>query len=126
MKGNEPLGRQLLLDLHGCQGFNGEWDISHIQTQLVQAVKASGGTIVREWFHEFSPHGVSGVVVIAESHVAVHTWPEVGVVAIDAFSCSDRLDFARLTELLKAAFGAQYTQSQVIERGGPRGAIAPA
>jgi S-adenosylmethionine decarboxylase proenzyme len=67
-------------------------------------------------FHAFSFYGVSGVVVIAESHVAVHTWPEHGIAVIDAFSCSERLDFARLTELLRVAFGATEVRSQVVDR----------
>lgn len=110
----EPLGRQLLLDLLGCAG---PWNTSHIQKQVSDAVRASGGTIVREVFHEFSPHGVSGVVVIAESHVAVHTWPEAQVIAVDAFSCSERLDLDGLVARLKAAFGAQDAQWQVVPRG---------
>jgi S-adenosylmethionine decarboxylase len=72
---------------------------------LLDVVSAAGGTIVTDVFHAFSPHGLSGVIVIAESHVAVHTWPEYGFMAVDVFSCSAKLEVelieVRLTEALK-------------------------
>jgi S-adenosylmethionine decarboxylase proenzyme len=54
-----------------------------------EAARLAGATIVTEAFHLFNPHGVSGVVVIAESHLAIHTWPEYGYAAVDLFTCGD-------------------------------------
>lgn len=76
-----------------------------------------GGTIVRSVFHQFSPWGVTGVVVITESHVTVHTWPEHGYAAVDVFSCSPRLDHARIREELRMVLGAREVRRRSFARG---------
>jgi S-adenosylmethionine decarboxylase proenzyme len=74
---------------------------------MKDAVRTSGATIIDSTFHTFSPHGVSGVIVIAESHMAIHTWPEYGYAAVDFFTCGDTVDpwkaFDYMNELLKPA-----------------------
>jgi len=100
------LGRQLMVEYHGCapELLN---DIEHVRRSMVAAAKATGATVVGELFHRFSPHGVSGVVVIAESHLAIHTWPEYGYAAVDLFTCGDEIDpylgFDYLTDALAAS-----------------------
>lgn len=84
---------------------------------MLTAVQASGATIVTETFRQFEPHGVSGVVVIAESHVAIHTWPEHGYAAVDLFTCGDSVDAGAIRDELKAAFGAERIEEQFVERG---------
>jgi S-adenosylmethionine decarboxylase proenzyme len=82
----EVLGRHLLLDLGGCEHellANAET----LDRLFCQAVREGGATVVSSHFHQFQPHGVSGVVVLAESHVTVHTWPESGFAAVDIFTC---------------------------------------
>src|SRR5471030_2511377 len=88
-----PLALHTLLELRGCDPalLN---DPEAVREILLEAVRRGGGTIVTQIFHTFSPHGVSGVVVIAESHVAIHTWPEHGYAAVDIFSCGAKLDHA--------------------------------
>ena len=54
---------------------------------MVRAAKAAGLTVIGQHFHSFSPHGVTGVVVLAESHISIHTWPELGFGALDLFAC---------------------------------------
>ena len=88
-----------------------------IRPLLLEAVRAAGATIVTEIFHNFSPHGVSGVIVIAESHVAIHTWPEHTYAAVDIFSCSATLDQVAMGKDIAAALGAARMESRVIERG---------
>ena len=83
----------------------------------VGAVRRGRGTIVTEVFHNFSPHGVSGVVVIAESHVAIHTWPEHGFAAVDIFSCSPSLDVASIRAALEEGLRPNRVNAQTIERG---------
>ena len=73
-------------------------------------------TIVGSHFHAFSPHGVSGVVVIAESHLTVHTWPEHNFAAVDVFSCGE-LDLDAGIKLLIAEFGAQRHDVEEYDRG---------
>src|SRR5690606_10723787 len=68
-------------------------------------------------FHQFSPQGVSGVVVISESHLAIHTWPELGYAAIDVFTCGERVDPWDACNYLIANFKAESTKTTEIERG---------
>jgi len=78
----KALGKHLLLELNGCDHklLN---DISFIKETMLAAAKESGATILGESFHQFSPQGVSGVIIIAESHLTVHTWPEHGYAGAD-------------------------------------------
>ncbi len=84
------LGRHLLLELKLCNSkvLN---DLKKVQEIMVSAAKEAKATIVEISFHKFSPFGISGVVVIAESHLSIHTWPEYGYAAIDIFTCGDVL-----------------------------------
>ena len=91
-----------------------------VKTLLCAAVLKGGGKIVKTVFHNFSPYGVSGVVVITESHVTIHTWPEHGYAAVDIFSCSARLDHRRIRETLKRALKARGVTRKSFRRGKPR------
>ena len=79
-------GLHLLLELHGCDPalLN---DVARVRAALFACVEAVGATPVGEVFHAFSPQGVTGVVVVEESHFSVHTWPEHGYAAVDVFTC---------------------------------------
>ena len=80
------LGRHLLVELHDCnkEVLN---DLDFIRDVMVKAAVDCGAEVLGESFHRFSPQGVSGVVVIAESHISIHTWPEYGYAAADVFTC---------------------------------------
>ena len=82
------LGRHLLAEFYDCASgaLNDPWRVERLMNE---AARLSGATVVQSVFHMFSPHGVSGVVVVEESHLAVHTWPEYGYAAVDYFSCGD-------------------------------------
>lgn len=113
-----PLARHTLLELHGCPALllaNG----NALRPLLLAAVRDAGGTVVTEVFHNFSPHGVSGVIVIAESHVAIHTWPEHAYAAVDIFSCSPTLDQAAMSQAIATALEATRMESRTGERGRP-------
>ena len=111
-----PLARHTLLELHGCDAalLNAPGDLKKL---LLEAVRRGHGTIVTDVFHTFSPHGVSGVVVIAESHVAVHTWPEHGYAAVDIFSCGATLDHAAIRDWIRAGLRAGRVESRELTRG---------
>ena len=64
-------------------------DLPYIRNALLEAAEKTGATIVGQSFHQFSPQGVTGVVSIAESHLAIHTWPEFGYAAVDIFTCGE-------------------------------------
>lgn len=109
------LGRHLLVELVGCDP-TALSSLEQVTTAMLAAARASGATIVTHSFHHFSPHGVSGAVIIAESHLAIHTWPEHGFAAMDYFSCGPVKPEAAL-EVLKEAFGATSTEVLRLTRG---------
>lgn len=82
------LGTHLLVELKDC---NHEIlkDLGKVKEAMVSAAKYAKATIIDVSFHEFSPFGISGMVVIAESHLSIHTWPEYGYAAVDIFTCGD-------------------------------------
>ncbi len=82
------LGTHLLVELRDC---NPEIlkDLTRVKDALVAAAKEAKATIVDISFHEFNPFGISGMVVIAESHLSIHTWPEYAYAAVDIFTCGD-------------------------------------
>lgn len=112
----QALGRQVLIELYQCdpEVLNSEQRIREI---LVEATRRSGATIVSDTFHTFSPHGVSGVVVIAESHVSIHTWPEYGYAAVDVFTCGERIDPWVIADYLRRELRAQSSSSMELKRG---------
>ena len=73
--------------------------------------------MVGEDFHQFEPEGVSGVLLIAESHLSVHTWPEDGFAAVDIFTCGEEMDADVAIKVLTVAFRAERTVVKVVTRG---------
>lgn len=112
----QALGRQILVEFYDCdrEVLNSEQRIREI---LLEGVRRSRATIVSDTFHTFSPHGVSGAVVIAESHVAIHTWPEYGYAAVDIFTCGDTIDPWVIQKYLKEEFEAATVSSMEMKRG---------
>jgi S-adenosylmethionine decarboxylase proenzyme len=111
-----PLARHTLLELHGCDAtlLNAP---SALKELLCEAVRLGHGTIVTDVFHTFSPHGVSGVVVIAESHVAIHTWPERSYAAVDIFSCGTTLDHSVIRDHIRDGLRAGQVETRELTRG---------
>jgi S-adenosylmethionine decarboxylase len=84
---------------------------------MVEAAKRAQATIVDVVFHEFNPFGISGVVVIAESHLAIHTWPEYRYAAVDVFSCGETLQPQMAVDYVVEQFGATRTSIVELQRG---------
>ena len=112
----KSLGYHLILELEGCPSavLDDEASVSRLMTD---AVAASGATMIQPFFHRFSPHGVSGVVIISESHFSIHTWPEYGYAAIDIFTCGDQIDMDIAAETLRRGFRAGRLQKMLLSRG---------
>jgi S-adenosylmethionine decarboxylase len=110
------LCQHTLLEYHGCDRSLVK-HADQVRSIFLEAVRLGRGTIVTDVFHTFSPFGVSGVVVIAESHVTVHTWPEHGYAAVDIFSCSQHLDRVAIRRFLKDAFHATEVRQKTVRRG---------
>ncbi len=108
------LGRHVLAEVHGCepQVLN---DIGAVERIMVEAALNAGAEIREVAFHKFSPQGVSGVVVISESHLAVHTWPEHAYAAVDVFTCGDAVNPWDACRHIVEQFGAkQFTASETL------------
>ncbi|MFH1057234.1 MAG: adenosylmethionine decarboxylase [Pseudomonadota bacterium] len=112
----KSLGKHLILELYGCPAALLD-DPRHVESILSQAVQASGATMIRPFFHQFAPQGVSGVVIISESHFTIHTWPEYGYAALDVFTCGDVIDMDAAATTLREGFGATQVQRMLLSRG---------
>jgi len=112
----KPLGTQLIIEFSGCDKEILD-DTEAIKSIMLNAALAAKATIVDHCFHKFSPVGVSGVVIIAESHITIHTWPEHGYCAIDIFTCGDLLNNNHALKVLKKGLNSQEEKVFRIERG---------
>ena len=97
------LGRQLTIEYYEC-GADVLISTDRVEKALLKAADESGATVVSSSFHKFEPQGVSGVVVIAESHFTVHAWPEHDYAAVDIFTCGDSIDFETAIHSMKESF----------------------
>ncbi len=106
-------GVHLIVDLHGARRLN---DIDHIEATLRRCVEAANATLLHIHLHHFQPSGVSGVAVLAESHISIHTWPEAGYAALDVFMCGSA-DPDKCIPVLREAFSAKRVGVNELLRG---------
>ena len=110
------LGRHILVEFYGCsQEILG--DASRLEKLVVKAAKDAGATVLNSTFHQFSPVGTSGVVVIQESHLAIHTWPEFQYAAVDLFTCGTSIDPWDSFESLRKGLESTYASPLEMLRG---------
>jgi S-adenosylmethionine decarboxylase len=117
------LGRHLLLELKFCNKEVLD-DIEYLKAGLIETAEKIGATVLSNVFHQFCPQGVSGVVVIAESHLCIHTWPEYGYAAVDIFTCGNTIDPRDAVALLVDKLGSREHSFKEIERGLLKEAVA--
>jgi len=111
----EHLGKHLIIECWGCNdGIN---DADLMRTVMIEAVHAAHATLLDINVHTFSPHGVTGVAVLSESHLSVHSWPEHGYLAADVFTCGDTTDPLAAVEVLRQYFQPSVVELQDIQRG---------
>jgi len=112
----QVLGRHLLCEFWEC---NGEVLNSRrvLVSALRRAVKVAGGTLLGIKSHAFKPHGVSAVALLGESHMSIHTWPELGYAAVDVFTCGASMDPYRAVELLRHVLRAGKATVRDMQRG---------
>lgn len=108
-------GRHLLVEYNGCN-LDILDDLKRIEGLMRDAAVAAGTRIVASVFQPFDPHGVTGVVVVEESHLSIHTWPESGYAAVDFFTCGDSLPEAAHRVLLEG-LDADRAEKIFVERG---------
>lgn len=109
-------GWQSVLDLYECATSNID-DLDWVRATMLEAARVAQATIITDSFHRFEPHGLSGVVVIAESHIAIHTWPERRYAAIDVFTCNSKLLVEACAQFLARAFVAGRVRKTDFTRG---------
>ncbi len=114
------LGRQMTIEYYEC-GAAAFLDKDRVEKALLKAAKDSGATIISSSFHKFEPQGVSGVVVIAESHFTIHAWPEHDYAAVDIFTCGDSIDLEVAVNSMKDSF---ESENVIISSDQNRGIIA--
>lgn len=110
------LGRHVLAELKGCDPARLS-DLPLVQEAMVEAARLSGATVITQSFHHFAPLGISGVVVVAESHLAIHTWPEHGFAAVDYFTCGASVQPDKAVEHLRETLSAAEASTREIARG---------
>jgi S-adenosylmethionine decarboxylase len=116
MTAHRPLGTHLLADLHGVAA-DLLTDPARLDALLREAALAAGARILHSHFHAFGPGmGVTGVLLLAESHISIHTWPEASFAAADVFMCGDARP-QRALEVIEAALGPSARSIRTIARG---------
>ncbi|MES9899752.1 MAG: adenosylmethionine decarboxylase [Sedimenticola sp.] len=110
------IGRHLIIE---CQGRHAHLSEQALETLLVTAAEAGGASVLKAHFHPFGTgQGITGVVLLAESHITVHTWPEHDYAAFDIFMCGDCRPL-RAAEVITTACPDAVTSVQSIDRGLP-------
>ena len=112
----ENLGRHILLDLYDCnkEKLN---DLVFLEKQLKKTVEIAEATLVNTLFHQFSPHGVTGIALIEESHLSIHTWPEHNYAAIDLFTCSETMKTEEAVDFLVQQLESKRQETRDVKRG---------
>ena len=112
----DRLGRHLIIELFDCDSKVIS-DLKAVEKHLIEAVRLSGATVVKSFFPLFPPDVVSGIVVVAESHFSIHTWPEYGYSALDIFTCGDRINSKEALNYLKRHLNAGNNSTMELQRG---------
>jgi S-adenosylmethionine decarboxylase len=111
----EHLGQHVIIEFWGCNdGIN---DADLMRTAIIDAVRAANATLLDINVHTFSPHGVTGVAVLSESHLSVHSWPEYGYLAADVFTCGATTDPGAAVDVLRRYFKPRRVELQELRRG---------
>lgn len=113
---HNPIGHHYIVEASGCDPDIIS-NVAKVQQILVRAAELAGATVWSVSFHKFPPQGVSGVVVISESHLSTHTWPEYGYGALDIYTCGDNVDPEKAISYAVEAFGASSSHMTEITRG---------
>jgi S-adenosylmethionine decarboxylase len=112
------LGTHILCELHDCdETILDNADV--IEEIMLSAAEKCGSTILKQSFHKFSPQGVSGILLIQESHLSIHTWPEFGYAAVDMFTCSPITEgnVKEIADFLKVSLGSKRFSVFLVKRG---------
>jgi S-adenosylmethionine decarboxylase proenzyme len=123
LEGRLMYGIHLLGEWYDCPAATPEFtQAGPLRTLCIGAARDAGLTVVGDSFYQFAPQGVTGTVLLAESHIAIHTWPEAGFVTVDVYVCNLQTDNTAKAEqvfrTIKTALKPARTRFQAIHRGG--------
>ena len=112
----KALGQHLLVELNDCDAAVLD-DLATVRQTMLDAARTVCATVIGVTEHRFVPQGVTVVVVIAESHLSIHTWPEHGYAAVDVFTCGDGLHTPTVIDLLTERLKAGHVSALEVQRG---------
>ena len=119
----ETIGRHCILELYQCNHTKLN-DEAFIRTTITSSAKIAGATLINLVTHSFKPQGVTGLALLSESHISIHTWPEIGYAAIDVFTCGLHTMPEKACKLLATYFSAKNFSFKTIDREIPAGVQA--
>jgi S-adenosylmethionine decarboxylase proenzyme len=115
MDGATPaLGKHIILEMWDANNTNSP---EAIRSALTEACDAGNLRLLRVLIHQFEPFGISGIAMIAESHITIHTWPEYAFIAVDIYSSNRDADVSKVAQAMKAAFSPGQVNQVEIQRG---------
>jgi S-adenosylmethionine decarboxylase len=112
----KALGTHIVCELSGCDP-KALTDVDAVHSMMIEAARAANATIMESAFHRFEPQGVSGTVILAESHLSIHTWPEKGYAAMDFYTCGDHTDPWLACQHAANVLGAKNMLTTEFKRG---------
>ncbi len=112
----KSLGIHVIIEMYDCNPDTLK-NKDKVEEILLNVAGESNAHALGSFFHQFEPHGVSGVIIIEESHISIHTWPEHGYAAIDYFYCSDEVDIDAAIQLMKEEFEPKNLTLMELKRG---------
>ena len=110
------LGKHIISELSLCDNEKLK-DLKFIEKILVKAVEVANCTLLKKAFYKFGENGISGVVILSESHISIHTWPEYNYAAIDIYTCGNDAHPERAYEYIKEQLESQYVKVSIMDRG---------
>lgn len=110
------LGNQKIVEFYNCNPdvLN---NVQLLEQEIVKIVQEANATVIKHYFHQFSPYGVSGVIVISESHIAIHTFPEYNYASVDIYTCGDKVDLEYIFHNIKFLLQSKNFYNIKLERG---------
>ena len=112
----KALGTHIVCELSGCDP-KALTDVDAVHAMMIAAATKARATIMESAFHRFEPQGVSGTVILAESHLSIHTWPEKGYAAMDFYTCGDHTDPWLACQYAAQALRAKRMETTEFKRG---------
>ena len=113
------IGKHYILELYDCDPIKLN-DEAFVRTTITTSAKIAGATLINLMTHRFTPRGVTGLALLAESHISIHTWPEIGYGAVDIFTCGDHTMPDRACDVFIQEFVAQRHFLRKLKRATPQ------